>query len=181
MAEGTKIGWTDATCNFWIGCTEVSDACHDCYAIPIAARMGIGWGDNVPRYRTATARINYPRWHRMHERGQTYHKVKGELNPVPLWVFPNSLSDFFDNHPDLPPWRAEAWQIIRECWRLRITPLTKRIPNVLKMLLADRNGGRDYRHVGIIASVCNQMEFDRDLPRVVALNAHGVRWVGLSI
>jgi len=49
------------------------------------------------------------------------------------------------------------------------------------MLPADWDGGRNYRHVSIVASVYNQAEFDRDLPRLIALKSHGVRCVGLSI
>src|SRR5262249_8677910 len=183
MAAVTEIGWADSTTNFWIGCTKVSDACKNCYAIPIADRMGIGWGDDAPRHRTGEEIWNAPlRWHRMHDRGQTHMIVKGGSVPVPLWVFGNSLSDFFDNHPDVAPWREEAWTTrIRPTTLLRWILLTKRIPNVPKMLPADWDHGRNSRHVGIVASVCNQDEFARDVPRLVALKALGVRWVGLSI
>jgi protein gp37 len=182
MAEKTKIAWADATANFWIGCATVSPACENCYAIPIAAAMGVAWGDDGPRHRTGEDNWRKgPRWNAMHDRGQTLMMVEGKPERVPKWVFPNSLSDFFDNHPDMPAWRAEAWQVIRRCALLNWIILTKRIPNVLKMLPADWNGGRDYRHVGIVASVGDQMELDRDLPRLVALKTHGVHWVGLSI
>lgn len=33
MADKTKIEWTDATANFWIGCTKLSPACDNCYAV----------------------------------------------------------------------------------------------------------------------------------------------------
>jgi protein gp37 len=183
MGVVTEIGWADSTTNFWIGCTKVSDACFNCYAIPIAANMGIGWGDDAPRHRTSEQIWRNPlRWNAMHDRGQTHMIVEGKSVPVPLWVFGNSLSDFFDNHQDVAAWREVAWtRIIRKTPLLRWLLLTKRIPNVLKMLPADWDQGRNYRHVGIIASVCNQAEFDRDVPRLVALKAHGVRWVGLSI
>src|SRR5262249_6868883 len=63
MAATTKISWADGTVNFWIGCTKVSDACEDCYAVPIAASMGIGWGDDAPRHRTSEQTWNAPlRW-----------------------------------------------------------------------------------------------------------------------
>lgn len=32
MSENTKIQWTDATLNFWQGCTKVSPGCTNCYA-----------------------------------------------------------------------------------------------------------------------------------------------------
>jgi protein gp37 len=59
--------------------------------------------------------------------------------------------------------------------------LTKRIPNVPRMLPRDWDGGRNYRHIAIIGSVGDQAEFNRDVPRLVALKAHGVRCIGLSI
>jgi protein gp37 len=145
--------------------------------------MGIGWGDDVPRHRTSNEEWREPlRWNRMHDRGQTHMVVKGESVPVPLWIFGNSLSDFFDNHPDVADWREEAWTtIIRPTTLLRWLLLTKRIPNVARMLPRDWDGGRNYRHVCIIASIGDQAEFDRDVPRLVALKAHGVRCIGLSI
>src|SRR5262245_26055368 len=157
MAATTEIGWADSTVNFWIGCSKVSDACKDCYAIPFAARMGIGWGDDADRHRTSDEEWRAPlRWHAMHDRGQTHLVVKSEAVPVPLWVFGNSLSDFFDNQVP-PALREEAWtKVIRKTPLLRWIILTKRVPNVLKMLPGDWNGGSDYRHVGIVASVCNQ-------------------------
>jgi protein gp37 len=145
--------------------------------------MGIEWGDDAPRHRTNEQEWREPlRWNRMHDRGQTHMIVKGEPVLVPLWVFGNSLSDFFDNHPDVARWREEAWTtVIRPTTLLRWIILTKRIPNVVKMLPADWDGGRNYGHVGIVASVGNQGEFDRDVPRLVELKALGVRWAGLSI
>jgi protein gp37 len=183
MGTVTEIGWADSTPNFWVGCTKVGDACRDCYAVPIAANLGVGWGDAASRHRTSAQQWRAPlRWNAMRDRGQTHMVVNGEAVPVPLWMFGNSLSDFFDNHPDVAPWREEAWtKVIRPTTLLRWLLLTKRVPNVLKMLPADWDGGRNYRHVTIIASVCNQAELDRDLPRLVALKAHGVRSVGLSI
>jgi len=183
MAATTKIAWAHATPNFWIGCTQVSDACKNCYAIPIADRMGIGWGDDALRHRTSDEQWRAPlRWNAMHDRGQTHMVVQGESLPVPLWVFGNSMSDFFDNHQDVAAWRKEAWtKVVRPTPLLRWIFSTKRIPNVLRTLPADWDGGRNYRHVGIIASIGDQGELDRDVPRLVALKAHGVRWVGLSI
>jgi protein gp37 len=84
MAEKTKIAWADATCNFWIGCTSVSPACKDCYAIPIAAALGVEWGDAAPRHRTGEDNWRKgSRWNAMHDRGQTHMMVDGKPEPVP--------------------------------------------------------------------------------------------------
>jgi protein gp37 len=179
MAETTKIGWADSTPNFWIGCTKVGPGCENCYAIPIAANMGIGWGDDAPRRRVESWKAAV-RFNAMRDRGKTTMMRGGVAVPVPLWQFGNSLSDIFDNHPDLPPLREHAWGIIRETPLMRWILLTKRVSNVRRMLPANWNG-RDYQHVGIVASVCNQEEYDRDLSRLIALKALSVRWVGLSI
>jgi len=110
MGAVTEIGWADSTTNFWIGCTKVSDACKDCYAVPIAANLGVGWGDDAPRHRTSEELWRAPlRWNAMHDRGQIHMIHEGKSVPVPLRIFSNSLSDFFDNHPDVAPWREEAW------------------------------------------------------------------------
>jgi protein gp37 len=118
----------------------------------------------------------------MHDRGKRTMIVGGESVPVPLWIFGNSLSDYFDNHPDVEPWREEAWtRVVCPTTLLRWIFLTKRVPNVSKMLPRNWDQGRNYPHVGIVASVSDQAEFDRDVPRLVALKDLGVRWAGLSI
>jgi protein gp37 len=47
----TKISWTDATANFWEGCTKVSDGCRHCYAEnrDIRYHEGSHWGKGAPR------------------------------------------------------------------------------------------------------------------------------------
>jgi hypothetical protein len=66
--------------------------------------MGIGWGNDAPRHRTSEQEWREPlSWNRRHDRGQTHMIVKGKSVPVPLWIFGNSLSDYFDNHPDVAP------------------------------------------------------------------------------
>jgi protein gp37 len=51
MAETTGISWSDATLNFWVGCTKVSTgdhgACEFCYAET--------WAMRWPAYRTPGA------------------------------------------------------------------------------------------------------------------------------
>src|SRR5262249_1819786 len=148
MGATTKIGWAHASQNFWIGCSKASDACRDCYAIPIAADMRppVEWGADVPRKRTSDENWNNPlRWQRMHDRGQTHMILRGKSEPVPLWIFGNSLSDFFDNHPDVAEWREEArTTVIRPTTLLRWIFLTKRVPNVSKMLPRNWDQGRNY-------------------------------------
>ncbi len=57
MAETTGISWADHTFNPWIGCTEVSAGCDNCYARDFARnRMGLQvWGPGAPRRMTSQA------------------------------------------------------------------------------------------------------------------------------
>lgn len=191
MAGTTGIAWTDATANFWIGCTMVGPGCGEvmpdgrqigCYAAVFAERkFNIIFGAGERRHRAQAGYENPLRWQRMHDRGQTTMRNMGRDVPVPVWIFPNSLSDFFDNEIPLD-WRSDAWKVIRDCPALRWQIPTKRVGNVAKMLPADWDGGRNYPHVGIIATMVNQGEVDRDGPKLIRLKTrHGVRWVGVSI
>jgi len=45
MADTSKIEWTDATVNFWWGCTKVGPGCDHCYAEDLNQFRGTGeWG-----------------------------------------------------------------------------------------------------------------------------------------
>lgn len=63
MAKKSKIQWTDATFNPWMGCTKVSPACDHCYAaVSTPARTrGIEWGAGKPRARTTALYWDQPR------------------------------------------------------------------------------------------------------------------------
>lgn len=182
MAATTGIAWTDATANFWIGCTKVGDGCLGCYAEVFADRkFNIKFGPGERRMRTKAGYENPLRWQRMHDRGQTTMRENHSDIPVPRWVFCNSLSDFFDN--EIPEqWRTDAWKVIRETPALRWQIVTKRVGNAHRMLPADWGDMKDYRNVGIIATMVNQEEVDRDMPKLAGLvKLYGVRWIGLSI
>lgn len=169
MAANTAISWATHTMNFWVGCEEVGPACDHCYAKAWALRAGnpeLWEGD---RRRTKTWRDPY-KW----------DKAAAFYGDRPS-VFSNSLADFFDNHPDIPPWRADAWGVIGDCQNLVWYLVSKRIPNVLKMLPPDFTKER-FGHVVIIATVVTQAEWDRDKPRLKALKDR-FPWlrVGLSM
>lgn len=194
MAETTGIGWTEATNNFWIGCTHVGTGCGEmiagkqigCYAEVFANRkFNLKFGPGERRHRTKSGYENPLKWQRMHERAaaageRAMMTVDHKTVPVPQWVFCNSLSDFFDNEID-PQWRVDAWAVIKATPLLRWQIVTKRGSNVPDMLPDDWNGGVGYEHVGIIVTMVNQKEVDRDYPRLMALKELGVKWVGISI
>lgn len=163
MAEHSDISWTDGTFNPFIGCTEVSPGCDHCYARALAERYGWAkWGAGQPRHRTSANYWKQPlRWNR--KAIETGYKPR---------IFCASLADVFDNEvPD--EWRTDLWQLLRDTPNLRWMLLTKRIGNVLKMVPADW----PFAHVGIMATMVNQEEYDRDRLKLYAIPAP---WRGIS-
>lgn len=145
MAEQSAISWTDATFNPWIGCTRVSPGCDHCYAARDNERRKwvSAWGAERKRTKTWGEPL---KWNR-----------KAALTGYRPRVFCASLADVFDNEvPD--EWRADLWQLLRDTPNLRWILLTKRIGNVLKMVPSDW----PFKHVGIMATMVNQPEYDRD-------------------
>lgn len=164
MAETTEISWADATFNPWIGCTKISPACDHCYAERDNGRRKWvpGWGPGVPRKRTSPSNWKQPlAWNR-----------RAEKTGVPLRVFVASLADVFDN--EVPQeWRDDLWELMRQTPHLRWMVLTKRIGNAAKMLPPDW----PFANVGLMATIVNQEEWDRDWPKLRALPA---TWRGVS-
>lgn len=165
MAKETGIAWTDSSWNPWIGCTKVSPGCDNCYAEVSrpALAMKIHWGAGQPRHRTSIENWKNPvRWNKKAaETGRRWT------------VFP-SLCDPFDNEvPD--EWRTDLFALIQATPNLTWLLLTKRIGNAAKM--APGAVGEDpYRltfpqNVWLGASVVNQGEADRDLPKLLATPA----------
>jgi protein gp37 len=158
VGENSKIEWTDATHNFWIGCTEVSHACDYCYARTMSERYGWAKWGNHPRHLTSDANWRKPlMWN---------HKAEGL--GVRYKVFANSLSDFFDNQvPE--EWRERAWGIIEKCHYLDFLLLTKRPQNIAKMLPHTQPWPFD--NVWLGTTVENQEEADRRIPHLLAVPA----------
>ena len=162
MGETTSISWCDATWNPWIGCTKVSPACDFCYAARDNERRKwvSGWGPGIPRRRTKTWG-NPLTWSR-----------KAAVTGLRPRVFCASLADVFDNEvPD--EWRADLWALVKATPNLRWILLTKRIGNAAKMLPADW----PYPNAGLMATLANQEEWDRDWPKLARTPA---TWRGVS-
>lgn len=171
MAEKSEISWTDATFNPWIGCTKVSPACDRCYAARDNERRKWvdGWGAGVPRHRTSEQNWNNPRrWNR-----------KAAAEGKPLRVFCASLADVFDNEV-ADEWRSDLWALIEQTPHLRWILLTKRIGNVGKMVPDRWVNGRWPLHAGLMATLADQEEWDRDYPKLARWQ--GVApWIGVSV
>lgn len=174
MGEFSKIGWTDHTWNPWRGCTKVGPGCDPCYAAARDERYegGIHWGPGAPRVRAADATRLLP--YKLQKQIR-----EGKIPPNRRKVFTLSLGDAFDKEIDRA-WREEFWKTVRDTPDLRYQITTKRIGNVPDMLPPD--WPEPYRHVGFLATMVNQQEIDRDLPKLAAVKiVLQARWVGISI
>ncbi len=181
MGDRTGIEWTDATVNFWWGCTKVGPGCDHCYAETWASRFGGGlWGVGAPRRKIKSAVKLLYRLHNDYSWWSADHHIGGMHAMGRRRVFIQSMSDLFDKEVPVE-WFVEGWAAIKACDRLAIQIVTKRISYVEKRL-AEIGETAWPQHAGLIISVVNQEEADRDVPRLVALKAKlNIPWVGLSI
>jgi len=183
MSAETNIEWCDSTFNPWIGCTRVSPACDDCYAARStpARTLGVVWGPGQLRRRTGAANWKQPeQWQRQAAEFKAQHGRRRR-------VFCASLADVFDN--EVPgQWRIELMRLIVATPDLDWLLLTKRIGNAAGMLETafravhhGREGWADNLppNVWIGATVVNQAEVDRDVPKLLATPA-AVRFLSVE-
>lgn len=145
MAEDTLISWADDTLN-WAGCTCISNgalgACVACYAANLMDyRMhrvkfggpgeGVGTRDKMKDWRGELRRIE--------RKADAEYRATGRQR----FVFINSLSDFFDNHPDCAAWRRAFFDEVRalpergyDRPHMVLLLLTKRPQNIIRMVAA---------------------------------------------
>jgi protein gp37 len=164
MAARTSIAWCTHSWNPWWGCTRIGPGCDNCYAAAFDHRIGGDhWGTGQARRYFGDHHWAEPvRWNRAAERS----------GARPL-VFCASMADVFDNEVDQHH-RDRLWRLIRDTPRLVWQIVSKRVQNAPKMLPADWDGG--YPNVWLLATVVNQDEADRDIPKLLAVPAavHGL-------
>lgn len=194
MSDQTGIEWADSTFNPWMGCTKVSPACDHCYAERDTRRFGrVQWGAGQSRVRTSTANWKKPiqwnkqafvecpecgwrgNWSEADERNgccPNCNHLPRLFTHARRRVFCASLADVFDNDVD-PAWRRDLFDLIELTPNLDWMLLTKRIGNVFRLVADARThdwlAGR--RNVWIGATICNQEEADRDIPKLLAVPA----------
>jgi protein gp37 len=175
MGENTKIEWASHTFNPWMGCTKVSPACDHCYAEVSTA------------VRSTEARTGKKLW------AGARHRTANWTGPV-RWdreaaaagkrarVFCASLADVFDNVVP-PAWRVDLFRLIAETPNLDWLLLTKRIGNAWPMMLqvseACMGGQEPLPNVWLGATVVNQAEADRDIPKLLATPAR-IRFLSIE-
>lgn len=167
MSANSKIEWTDHTFNPWIGCTKVSPGCDHCYAEGTAARFKLAqWGSGMPRRLSSEDYWKQPiTWDR-----------KAERDGVRPRVFCASMADIFDNEAP-GEWRARLWELIKATPNLDWLLLTKRIGNAATMLPESWSEG--FPNVWLGATIVNQEEADRDIPKLLATPAR-VRFLSME-
>lgn len=187
MGDTSNIEWCDSTFNPWMGCTKVSPACDHCYAERDTKRFGrVEWGAGKPRLRTSAANWRKPlQWNakpfwqcavcglRAGSPMQAQCVMRDDAlrtqhrwEPARRRVFCASLADVFDNEVD-PQWRHDLFGLIKDTPNLDWLLLTKRIGNVLK--LVDRQVFEELPNIWLGATVVNQAEADRDIPKLLAV------------
>lgn len=181
MSENSKIEWTDHTFNPWEGCQKVGPGCDHCYAEARNARFGggvaINWGLGAERRRTSPANWRKPlAWNRAADEFYAKHGRRQR-------VFCSSLADVFDNAVD-PQWRVDLFRLIEATPNLDWLLLTKRIGNAramsqqaMGMIGAIHKKLPD--NVWLGATVVNQAEADRDIPKLLAVPAR-VRFLSME-
>ena len=111
------------------------------------------------------------------------------FKPARRRVFCASLADVFDNEVD-PAWRYDLFNLILSTPNLDWMLLTKRIGNAAKMIAEtlpenmkalpqDHPLAWPWPNVWIGATICNQEEADRDIPKLLAVPA-AVRFLSME-
>ena len=167
MSANTKIEWADHTFNPWEGCQKVGPGCDHCYAETRNARFAggqaINWGPGAPRRRTSAKNWQLPvKWN-----------ADAAAKGIRYRVFCASLADVFDNAVPAE-WRHHLWDLIESTPNLDWLILTKRIGNARPMMshMLDRaSGWTPPDNFWLGATIVNQEEADRDIPKLLAVPA----------
>jgi protein gp37 len=192
MSDKTAISWCDATFNPWWGCQKVSPACDHCYAERDARRFAAGqvlWGVGAER-RT----FGDKHWKAPLDWAKT---MPAKLGRRPR-VFCASMGDWLDLDAPLDAF-VRLLDTVRATPELDWLLLSKRIGNWRKRLeqalaRVDETEGSDSElaqwieswlagsapaNAWIGATVVDQAEADRDLPKLLAVPAR-VRFLSIE-
>ena len=150
MAENSKIEWTGATWNPFIGCEKVSQGCKFCYAETLVENRFKRKFRDVKQTKPPT--FYFP---------VRYSRTFTGNEPFYEWlVFTCSLSDFFIEQGD--EFRPELWDIIRDTPNLIYQVLTKRPERIAASLPPDWGAG--YPNVWLGVTTEDQKSFDERVP-----------------
>lgn len=181
MSENSKIEWTHHTFNPWWGCSKVSPGCDHCYAERDAGRFSPDktlWGVDAERREFGDKHWNEPlKWDKKAAAAGERHRV-----------FCASMADVFDKNAPIGA-RQRLLSLIADTPNLDWLLLTKRIGNAARMLndacqhdgrLMDANDQyRPLPNIWLGASIVNQEEADRDIPKLLQVPA-AVRFLSME-
>lgn len=178
MAENTNISWCDHTFNPWVGCERISPACDLCYAATWAKRAGHPELWQGERRRTTRENWKQPlKW-------DAAARAAGKR----VRVFCASLADVFDNAVPME-WRVDLFELIGKTTNIDWLLLTKRIGNANRMLdevmdvmscgLQRWGEPVTWPNLWLGATIANQAEADRDIPKLLATPAR-VRFLSVE-
>lgn len=171
MGELTGIAWTDHTHNSWWGCTKISPGCEHCYADTFAKRVGHGvrlptiWGPRADR-QVASEKV----W-----RDPLKWNAAALRDGVRRRVFTASMSDVFEDRPDLIEPRDRLLALVEATPGLDWQLLTKRPENMVR-LTAHRWSTRWPANAWAGTTCEDQANADRRIPHLLAVPA-AVRFV----
>jgi protein gp37 len=132
--------------NLWHGCRKLSAGCAHCYVYRGDQKRGID-SSEVVKNKCFGAPVE--------------RKKNGEYKiPAGTLVYTCFTSDFFIEDAD--PWRAEAWNMMRERRDLHFLMITKRIDRLAECVPDDWGDG--WEHVTICCTIENQDRADYRLP-----------------
>lgn len=127
----------------------------------------VKWGAGNPRIRTSPENWRKPlAWNAKHAEFFAEHGCRQR-------VFCASLGDVFDNAVD-PQWRRDLFNLIAQTPNLDWLLLTKRIGNAAAMIEETnfpKNREWPWPNVWLGATIVNQEEADRDIPKLLAVPA----------
>lgn len=147
MGEKTKIEWATHSMSPWIGCARKHTGCDNCYAEAMAGRLGVTWGPNGTRLRTAEST-----WKQVEKWNRADQPFLSWTNHERPRVFP-SLCDPFEDYPNavevvgrnpagdrsMDHVRRDFFALIDRCQNLDFLLLTKRPENVRRMWPVERD------------------------------------------
>jgi len=201
MSADTKIEWADHTFNPWIGCTKVSPGCDNCYAEAWDRRFALSghdmhWGAGKARKLTKTWG-DPVKWNRQHEAFFAQHGHRQRVfcssladvfdNEVdPKWL--SDLLDLIRHTPNLDwllltkrigNWKSRM-QAVQDHLGARMDALPKPrsvtdeesdAMNWVGAWILNNSVDSIPENVWLGATIVNQEEADRDIPKLLAVPA----------
>lgn len=165
MGFVTGISWAHHTFNGVWGCTQVSPACDNCYAMRFAERLGLQiWGPKAERRLFGPKHWAEPlRWNaRALEAGERRR------------VFAYSMGDWCEEHPATIAQLPRLWELWRATPGLDWLMLTKRHGRLARSLPPDWGSGYPNVWLGVTAET--EAWWRRRVNALRAIPAR-VRWV----